>query len=91
MTSENLKTKLGGNLGVWGFGTGHTFLVSLTLLHTHTQNPAYGRQSISRPMRIVALIPQKGGPRIPQTRFFWKMEKIIQNAKTQQRLKIFQN
>ena len=30
------------------------------------KNPAYGRQSISRPMRIVAPIPQWGGPRIPQ-------------------------
>ena len=27
------------------------------------KNPAYGRQSISRPMRIVAPMPQKGGPR----------------------------
>ena len=30
------------------------------------KNPAYGRQSISRPMRIVAPMPQEGGPRIPQ-------------------------
>ena len=27
------------------------------------KNPAYGRQSISRPMRIVAPMPQEGGPR----------------------------
>ena len=30
------------------------------------KNPAYWRQSISRPMQIVAPIPQQGGPRIPQ-------------------------
>ena len=30
------------------------------------KNPTYGRQSISQPMRIVAPIPQQGGPRIPK-------------------------
>ena len=35
-------------------------------------NPAYGRQSISRPMRIVAQMPQEGGPRIPQNPIFLK-------------------
>ena len=35
------------------------------------KNPAYGRQSISRPMRIVAPIPQKGGPRMPKKTFFF--------------------
>ena len=28
------------------------------------ENPAYGRHQISRPMRIVAPMPQQGGPRI---------------------------
>ena len=36
------------------------------------KNPAYGRQSISRPMRIVAPMPQEGGPRIPQNHIFLK-------------------
>ena len=35
-----------------------------------TKNPEYGRQSISRPMRIVAPIPQQGGPRIPKNPIF---------------------
>ena len=30
------------------------------------KNPAYGRQSISRPMRIIAPMPKEGGPRIPK-------------------------
>ena len=42
-------------------------------------------------MRIVAPMPQEGGPRIPKNLFFFKEEKIIQNAKTQKRLEIFQN
>ena len=32
-------------------------------------------------MRIVALIPQYGGPRIPKNQIFLKMEKIIQTQK----------
>ena len=36
------------------------------------KNPAYGRQSISRPMRIVAPIPQQGGPEIPKNPIFLK-------------------
>ena len=35
------------------------------------KNPAYGRQSISRPMQIVAPIPQKGGPRILKNPIFF--------------------
>ena len=42
-------------------------------------------------MRIVAPMPQEGGPRIPQNLIFSKTEKIIQNAKTQKRLEICQN
>ena len=57
----------------------------------HNKNPVYGRQSISRPMQIVAPMPKEGGPRIPQNQIFGKTEKIIQNAKTQKRLKICQN
>ena len=55
------------------------------------KNPAYKRQSISRPMRIVAPIPRI--PRIPKNPFFFfrKTEKIIQNAKTQKCLEICQN
>ena len=44
------------------------------------KNPAYGRQSISQPMQIVAPIPQKGGQRIPKNPFF---EKRIKSSKTQ--------
>ena len=36
------------------------------------KNPAYGRQSISRPMWIVAPMPQEGGPRIPKNPIFLK-------------------
>ena len=55
------------------------------------KNPAYGRQSISQPMRIVAPMPQEGGPRIHQNPIFLKTEKIIQNAKTQKCVEICQN
>ena len=43
------------------------------------KNPAYGRQSISRPMRILAQMPQEGGPRIPQNPIFLTNGKILQN------------
>ena len=36
------------------------------------KNPAYGRQSISRPMPIVAPMPQQSGPRIPKNPNFLK-------------------
>ena len=39
------------------------------------KNPAYGRQSISRPMRIVSPIPQLVGPRIPEN------QKKLKNGK----------
>ena len=39
------------------------------------KNPAYGRQSISRPMRVVAPMPYEGGPRIPQNPIFLKNAK----------------
>ena len=42
-------------------------------------------------MRIVAPIPQQGGPRIPKNLIFLKNGKIIQNLKTQKRLEICQN
>ena len=45
------------------------------------KNPAYGRQSISRPMRIVAPIPQQGGPRIPKNPILLKNGK--KSSKTQ--------
>ena len=55
---------------------------------TYNKNLAYGRQSISRPMRIVA-------PRVDQeyqkTQCFGKMDKITKNTKTQKRLEIWQN
>ena len=55
------------------------------------KNPAYGRQSISRPMRIVAPMPQEGGPRIPQNQiFFEKQKKSSKTQKTQKRLEICQ-
>ena len=47
--------------------------------HVDKNKPAYGRQSISRLMRIVA--PQYGGPRIPKNLNFLKNGKIIQTAK----------
>ena len=46
-----------------------------------TKNPAYGRQSISRSMRIVAQMPQEGGPRTPQNPIFWKNGKNHQQPK----------
>ena len=46
---------------------------------TVKKNPAYGRQSISRPMRIVAPIPQQGGPRMPD--FFEKWKKLSKTQK----------
>ena len=55
------------------------------------KNPAYGRQSISRPMRIVAPCHRRLDQEYPKTQFFWKTEKNIQNAKTQKRLEICQN
>ena len=55
------------------------------------KNPAYGRQSISRPMRIVAPMPQEGGPRIPQNPIFLKNGKNHPNAKTQKSLEICQS
>ena len=56
------------------------------------ENHAYGRQSISRPMRIVAPIPSVGWTKNTQKpEFFEKRKKIIQNAKTQKRLEIWQN
>ena len=55
------------------------------------KNPAYGRQSNSRPMWIVAPMPKEGGPRIPKNQIFLKTEKLIQNAKTQKCLEICQN
>ena len=43
-------------------------------------------------MRIVAQMPQEGGPRITQNPiFFLKTQKIIKNAKTQKCLEICQN
>ena len=42
-------------------------------------------------MGIVAPMPQEGGPRIPQKPIFLKNEKLIQKAKIQKRLEIFQN
>ena len=42
-------------------------------------------------MRIVAPIPQQGGPRIPKNPNFLKNGKNHQNAKTQKRLEICQN
>ena len=36
----------------------NTFTPWTTHTHSYKKNPAYGRQSISRPMRIVAPIPQ---------------------------------
>ena len=57
----------------WVFGYSWSTLMwySQVFVSDHVlnkKNPAYGRQSISRPMRIVAPIPQQGGPRIPNTK-----------------------
>ena len=48
------------------------------------KNPAYGRQSISRPMQIVAPMPLEGGPRIPQNPFFFNGKNHLKrkNSKT---------
>ena len=42
-------------------------------------------------MRIVAPMPQEGGPRIPQNPIFLKIGKNHQKRKTQKRLEICQN
>ena len=44
-------------------------------VYTVYKNLAYGRQSVSRPMRIAAPIPQYGGPRIPQKPDFFEKQK----------------
>ena len=49
------------------------------------KNPAYGRQSISRPMRIVAPIPQQGGPRIAKNPNFLKNGKNHPKRKNSKR------
>ena len=51
----------------------------------YIKNPAYGRQSISRPMRIVAPIPQQGGPRIPENPIFLKNGKNHPKRKNSKR------
>ena len=54
-----------------------------------TKNPAYGRQSISRPMRIVARMPYKGGTRIPQNPIFFnngKNHPKRKNSKTSRKM-----
>ena len=56
-----------------------------------TKNPAYGRQRISRPMRIVAPIPQQGGPRIHKNQKKIKNGKNNPKRKTQKHLQICQN
>ena len=45
--------------------------ITLEDIKDTVKNPAYGRQRISRPMRIVAPLPQLGGPRIPGKPFFF--------------------
>ena len=55
------------------------------------KNPAYGRQSISRPMRIVARIPQYGRPRIPQNAIFLKNGKNHPKRINSKSLEICQN
>ena len=52
------------------------------------KNPAYGRQSLSRPMRIVAPMPQEGGPRIPKNPIFLKNGKNHQKRNVQKYEKI---
>ena len=61
------------------------------MVNNKTKNPAYRRQSISRPMRIVAPIPQKGGPKIPKYMIFLKNGKHHLKRKIQKRLEICQN
>ena len=45
------------------------------------KNPTYGRQSISRPMKLVAPMTKEGGPRITKNPIFSK------NGKNQQKNK----
>ena len=49
--------------------------------YIYFKNPAYWRQSISRRMQIVALMPYEGGPRIPQNPIFLKNGKNHQKRK----------
>ena len=46
------------------------------------KNPAYGRQSISRPMRIVAPMPQEGGPRKNQQKKTFLRAAILDHFQT---------
>ena len=55
--------------------------IQLELRLTDIKNPAYGRQSISRPMRIVAPMPQEGGPRIPKNPIFFQKRKKSSKTK----------
>ena len=55
------------------------------------KNPAYRRQSISRPMRIEHRYHSRVDQKYPNTQIFWKMGKVIQNAKTLKCLEIYQN
>ena len=49
---------IGGILkGSFGILKAYLVVFSLVLTKTETKNPAYRRQSISRPMRIVAPMP----------------------------------
>ena len=66
------------------FVTHFTYVSDIIELTAENKNPAYGRQSISQPMRILATIPQEGGPRIPKNPNLLKNgKKIIQIGKTQ--------
>ena len=49
------------------------------------KKPSYGRESISRPMPIVAPIPQQGGPRIP------KNPNCLKNRKKSQKTQKLKN
>ena len=54
----------------------HKYHRLIILAITLNKNPAYGRQSFSRPMRTVAPIPQQDGPRIPKNPIFLKNGKM---------------
>ena len=49
------------------------------------KNPSYGIKSISRPKRMVAPIPQQGGPRIPKNSIFLKNGKNYPKLKNIQK------
>ena len=70
-TSNHTSPNQGKNIYIYSFRS-ITLKKICKFLAALNKNTAYGRQSISRPMRIVVLMPQEGGPIIPKNLIFLK-------------------